>query len=606
MAREIRPLLRRARTVFSRMRENRATTTSFEEGNVEQSTVQESKGEQPAPNVEGEQSESDGEHIDAHDQHGIRDVEAITMTWSRNTLIFVFINMWFLYFVNAFQSSVYDSLSSYVASSFSQHSLSGVPSAMADAFAAATYLPVGKIMDTWGRAEGFLFMTICATIGLILMAACNSFAIYCAANVFYYVGFYGMEYCVDVITADSSTLKNRGLAYAFTSSPYIITAFAGPKVADEFYYRVSWRWGFGAWAIIFPIVAAPLYIVLKLNLKKAESQGHRVNEPSGRTFFQSVWYWFNEFDLVGVLIFTIGLVLFELPFDIASEAPNGWGTGYIIAMLVVGFSMLFFFAIWETWVAPTPLFDYRILTNRTVLGACLLDATYQISYYCWYNYYQNFLQVVNDMSITTSGYVMNIFDIVSGVLLLAVGWVIRRTGRFRWTLYISVPLYVFTQGLMIYFRKPNSSVGYQIMCQIFISIGGSIFIIVEQLGILAAVDHQHVATALALLNVIGTIGDSAGYTICTAIWTNTFKKALAHYLPESAMGDLDSIYNSVDVQISYAPGTAIRTAIQHAYAYSEVRLLAAGLGVMSLAFIWMFMIKDIDLNKVKQTKGMVF
>ncbi|KAJ5730818.1 uncharacterized protein N7483_005326 [Penicillium malachiteum] len=606
MAREIRPLLRRARTVFSRLREKRETTTSFEEGNVEQSTVQETKGEQPAPNADGEQSESDGEHIDAHDQHGIRDVEAITMTWSRNTLIFVFINMWFLYFVNAFQSSVYDSLSSYVASSFSQHSLSGVPSAMADAFAAATYLPVGKMMDVWGRAEGFLFMTICATLGLILMASCNSFPIYCAANVFYYVGFYGMEYCVDVITADSSTLKNRGLAYAFTSSPYIITAFAGPKVADEFYYRVGWRWGFGAWAIIFPVVAAPLYIVLKLNLKKAEKEGHRMKEPSGRTFMQSVWFWVNEFDLVGVIIFTIGLVLFELPFDIASEAPNGWGTGYIIAMLVVGFSMLFFFAIWETWVAPTPLFDYRLLTNRTVLGACLLDATYQISYYCWYNYYQNFLQVVNDMSITTSGYVMNIFDIVSGVLLLLVGYIIRRTGRFRWTLYISVPLYVFTQGLMIYFRKPNSSVGYQIMCQIFISIGGSIFIIVEQLGILAAVDHQHVATALALLNVIGTIGDSAGYTICTAIWTNTFKKALAHYLPEDAMGDLDSIYNSVDVQISYAPGTAIRTAIQHAYAYSEVRLLAAGLGIMSLAFVWMFMIKDIDLNKVKQTKGMVF
>ena len=38
-------------------------------------------------------------------------------------------------------------------------------------------------MDVWGRAEGFLFMTICATVGLIMMAACNNLATFCAAYV---------------------------------------------------------------------------------------------------------------------------------------------------------------------------------------------------------------------------------------------------------------------------------------------------------------------------------------------------------------------------------------------------------------------------------------
>jgi MFS family permease len=105
-----------------------------------------------------------------------------------------------------------------------------------------------------------------------------------------------MEYSIDVITADASKLKNRGLAFAFTSSPYIITAFAGPKVADEFYYQVSWRWGLGCWAIIFPIVAAPLYFILKSTLRKAEKQGHRIRKPSGRSLFQNVCHWTMEFD----------------------------------------------------------------------------------------------------------------------------------------------------------------------------------------------------------------------------------------------------------------------------------------------------------------------
>ena len=105
-----------------------------------------------------------------------------------------------------------------------------------------------------------------------------------------------MTYCVDVITADASKLKNRGLAYAFTSSPYIITAFAGAKAADDFYYNISWRWGFGCFAIIFPVVAAPLYFVLKFNLRKAEKEGKLREEKSGRTVLQSIWYYVLEFD----------------------------------------------------------------------------------------------------------------------------------------------------------------------------------------------------------------------------------------------------------------------------------------------------------------------
>ncbi|KAJ6127738.1 Major facilitator superfamily domain general substrate transporter [Penicillium samsonianum] len=593
-------LVRRARTVFSRMAAPDAGS-SVETSAVGGTTVEESKRD-PASDSEVQQPEVPAEDL----QHGVRDIEAITMTWSKRTLILVFINIWFLYFVNAFQSSVFSSLSPYVSSSFTAHSLSGVPTALADAFAAAIYIPVGKMMDTWGRAEGFLLMTCFATLGLILLASCNSFAIYCTAYVFYNIGFSGMEYAIDVMTADASKLKNRGLAFAFTSSPYIITAFAGAKVADEFYYQVSWRWGLGCWAIIFPIVAAPLYFMLKTNLRKAEREGHRIQEKSGRTFLQSVWYWTMQFDLPGVFLFTAGLVLFELPFDIASEAPKGWGTGYIIAMLVVGFSMLFLFAIYEKWVAPAPLLNIVFLTDRTVIGACLLDATYQLSYYCWNNYYTSFLQVVNGLTIAEAGYVSNTFDVVSGVLLLFVGWAIRKTGRFKWLLYISVPLYIFAQGLMIYFRKPGMGVGYQIMCQIFISIGGSIFIIVEQIAILAAVDHQHVAAALALLNVVGTIGDSAGYTICTAIWTNTFPKALAEYLPESAMSNFENIYEDITWQTSYPMGSEVRLAIQKAYGYAEVRMLSAGLGVMALAIAWTILIRDIDLKKTAQVKGTVF
>ncbi|KAI0517343.1 major facilitator superfamily domain-containing protein [Xylaria bambusicola] len=539
-------------------------------------------------------------------QRGVQDMEALTLSWSKTALIGIFANIWGLYLVNAFQSSILYDLIPYAASDFGSHSLLNVIYIVSNAVTAALFIPLAKIVDVWGRAEGFLLMILFATIGLVVMAASNSLVALSAGYVFYSIGTSGMTYCVDVLTADASKLKNRGLAYAFTSSPYIITAFAGPKASSEFYANIGWRWGFGAFSIIFPIVSAPLYFILKFYIRKAKVQGTLVEGKPKRTLLQTIWFYVVEFDLAGVVLFSTGLVVFLLPFDIASEAPYGWGTAYIIAMLVTGLVIIVIFVLYEALLAPTPMLNFQLLSNRTVIGACLIDATYQISYYCWNNYFTSFLQVVNNLGIAEAGYINNTFNVVSGLLLLLTGYLIRRTGRFKWLLYIGVPLYIFALGLMIYFRRPNQSVGYLVFCEVLISIGGSVFIIVEQLAILAAVDHQHVASALSLLYVVGTVGGSLGATISGAIWTNTFEKALESYLPESSLENLVDIYGDLETQLSYPVGSATRLAIQKAYGYAQTRMLAAGTGVMGLGLIWMLLIRNIDVRKVTQVKGMVF
>lgn len=159
---------------------------------------------------------------------------------------------------------------------------------------------------------------------------------------------------------------------------------------------------------------------------------------------------------------------------------------------------------------------------------------------------------------------------------------------------------------MIYFRRPGFSVGYLIMCQIFISIGGAVFILTCQLACLAAVEHQYVAATISLLFVSGSIGDAVGSAISGAIWTNTFYPALLRYLPESAQADALSIYESLYYQLAYPEGSDVRRAIQDAYGYSQTRMLAAGTGIMALCFVWVFLIQDLNVKDRKQTKGMVF
>lgn len=97
-----------------------------------------------------------------------------------------------------------------------------------------------------------------------------------------------------MIITDTSKLRNRALAYAFINSPYIITAFGASKAAEHF--TIEWRWGFGAFAIIFPVVCAPLFGIIKYNVHKAKKFGVLMREKSERTWMESVWYYVVEFD----------------------------------------------------------------------------------------------------------------------------------------------------------------------------------------------------------------------------------------------------------------------------------------------------------------------
>lgn len=145
------------------------------------------------------------------------------------------------------------------------------------------------------------------------------------------------------------------------------------------------------------------------------------------------------------------------------------------------------------------------------------------------------------------------------------------------------------------------------MCEIFISVGGSVFVLLVQIAVLAVVEHQYIAAVLALLYVTGGIGDAVGNTVSGAIWTNTFAKELARQLPESALPNLTTIYTSLTAQLAYPVGSAERIAIQKSYGYAQTRMLAAGVGIMSLCFVWAFLIKNLNVSKkTGQTKGVVF
>jgi hypothetical protein len=301
-----------------------------------------------------------------------------------------------------------------------------------------------------------------------------------------------------------------------------------------------------------------------------------------------------------------GTILFLTSFNIAGNTEGQWRSPKIIAMMVVGFCVLVAFVAYERWLSPKPFIPFHLITDRTVVGACLLDITYQVSYYCWASYFTSYLQVVYNTSLTQAGYISAIFDFMDPVWLIGCGFLIRVTGRFKWLLYCALPLYLLASGLMIYFRSPGHSVGYMCMCQIFLAVGGGTFILIEQVAVLAAASHEDYAAMLALLSTFGNIGGAVGSSVSGAIWTNTLPVKLREYLPAELKDQWSDIYESLDIQLSYPVGSPARTAIQNAYAFSQRYMMIAGTAVMGLSIAWVLMMRNIKVQSNKDLSKVLF
>ncbi|KAK3485582.1 major facilitator superfamily domain-containing protein [Neurospora hispaniola] len=565
-------------------------------------------GTTSAANASDPGAETDSsQEISKEAQAGIQRVEAMTKVWTRNDMYMAYITIWILYFVDALQSGMSTSFYPYVTSSFALHSLTATTSIMSSLIGGLFKLPLAKILDIWGRPQGFCAMLGCLTIGLIMMAGCNGVKTYAAAQVFYWVGYNGLTYSISIFLADTSALKNRALLFAFVSSPYIITCWISGIVAQRFLDGPGWRWGYGAFAIIVPAVCSPILWLFYKNHVKAKKAGLLPKHESKGNFWQTLKFYVIEFDILGLLLITTGLALFLLSFNLYSYQKDQWKSPLIICFLIFGGLLMIAFALYEKFLAPKTFIPYQLLMDRTVISACILAGALFVSFYIWDSYFSSFLQVVNNLDVVKTSYVVNVYSVGSCFWSLLVGWAVRKTNRFKWlAVYFGVPVTILGVGLMIHFRQPNENVGYIVMCQIFIATAGGTLVICEQMAVMAATSHEFIAVVLAIEAMFSNVGGAIGSTVASAIWTGVFPKHLAKYLPASEQQNLTAIYGSIVTQLSYPYGSETRNAIARAYGDSQKYMLIAATAIQAISMVSVLFWRDIKLDNVKQNKGLVF
>ncbi|KAJ4994214.1 siderophore iron transporter mirb [Stagonosporopsis vannaccii] len=547
----------------------------------------------------------DVENVNENQPVGLREMEAITMTWSKKWLITAYCFIWLIAFTNSLQQQSNWSWTPYVTSQFALHGLTGITGVVANLIGGVSKLPLAKFIDLVGRPHGFFICLVCVLLALIMMGTCQNVQTYAAAQVFYWSGMNGMDYILDIFIADTSDLKNRAIWLAFVGTPYIVNTFAGPELGQRFLDDSTWRWGYGAFAIITPFMCIPFWLIFSLMSRRAKQQGVVVKEKSGRSFLESVKHYCIEFDVIGLLLICGGFSIFLLPFSLAAYQGEGWRAPMIICMIVFGIVLLVLFAVWERFFAPKTFFPFHLLTDRSVVAACLLGANNWIAFYSYKMYYSSYLQVVFGVSVAKAGYITNIYNIVSCAWGVIFAFAIRYTDRYKWAAIAALPVQILMTGLMIHFRQPGTKIGLLVMIEVFNAMCGAMMVAVEQLAVMAAVPHENVAVGLALLAMITSIGGSVGQTVSTAIWTQTVPKKIVEYLPAELKAQGPTIYASIVTQLGFAWDSPERQAVVRAYGDAQRLMVIVGTCALVPCILWVFMLKDYKLSERGTRKGLI-
>ncbi|KAL5348579.1 hypothetical protein ACLOAV_005996 [Pseudogymnoascus australis] len=549
-------------------------------------------------------NEDDNYDSDGKSWHdGVLGVRAITAMWSRRSMWIMFALLWLISFVDIIQNALDSSLNPYITSSFASHGLMNVSGVMSSAVGACTPLALAKIIDIWGRVEGFTFMLLVCVIGMILKATTQSVQQYVGAHVLYWTGHIGMIYVIDVMISDMTTLRNRAILFAVNGLPRVASTFLGPLIGQAFYDHLNYRWAFGAFAIILVGCSVPAMGLMVYMYRKADKAGLiEKREPSGRNWHQSILFYAIEIDVLGILLVCGAVILTTIPFSLVYYAPQGWKTPYIIAMLVLGVLLYPAFWFYEFKLAPKQFLDFKYLKNGTILGSCFLYGVMFLSTFTWNAYLYSFIQVVYLLDITTANYVVNSYSLTSTALAPLIAFIISYTGNFKWVAYAGVPIMLLGTALIIPFRT-DENVGLVALTQVLVGLGAGIFATCSGIAIMVPVTHEEFAAVNALSSLFGGFGSSIGVAIAGAIWNNVAPGELLRRLPAESKDQVATIFGDIRVQMALPLGSLEREAIVGTYRHVMKLMTITGVCLMPLCGLAIFFWKNVNIRKLEEEKG---
>ncbi|TFK33911.1 drug:h+ antiporter [Crucibulum laeve] len=502
---------------------------------------------------------------------GVKTVEATHRVYGKYSKWFLFISLGLAAYIYSLDGTTTWNYLAFAASEFGDHGLIS-PVQVAQSIIVACGKPViAKIADVSSRGTAYVIVLLFYVVGYIVIASAHNIQTVAGGIIIYAVGYTGLQLLTQIIIADITTLKWRGLVSGLMSLPFVINAFVGSNIAANVITGAGWRWGYGMFAILVPVALGPLIITLLWAERKARKLGvvtaNGLTTPvvEGQPFFKRILVVAEKLDVVGLLLIGTSVSLILLPLTLSKSAKGGWNNASMIAMLVVGIVVIPMYVFWEFKFAKFPVIARRFVMNRTVVCAALIGSLDFISFYIVNTYLYSFIIIVKPWSLVNATYFSQTQTVALTVFGITAGLAMRYLHSYKWLLIGGLAIRLLGCGLMIHSRGANSSDAEIVWTQLLQGIGGGFAAVSIQVAAQASVPHADVGMVTAVVLLITEIGGAIGSAIAGAIWTNLMPGRIAHHLPFLTADLQTQLYGSIVSVYSYPRGTPIREGAIMAY-----------------------------------------
>ncbi|CAK7219531.1 hypothetical protein SBRCBS47491_003884 [Sporothrix bragantina] len=451
-----------------------------------------------------------------------------------------------------------------------------------------------RFADLFGRAAGFALSILLFTVGVIIVAASQSIKDLSAGIVFFAIGSTGISLCIDLVLADLVTARWRPTVSALLTVHFIINFGVSSKITGALVPK-NWRWGVGMFTIINPVVTLPVVIVLARQQWRAYKAGLLAPYPyRGMSVGGAFMAFAREIDVLGLFFISAGFLFVLLPLTIASAAPHGFQTGYIIAMFVLGGVFLILFPFIELYVSPMPMVNIRKLSrNVNVLipaGIMFID---QFSYGLTLIPVYQWSQIMFDWNVTNATYFMYTQSLCLVVFNIIAGLICTVTGRYKWITFSGAVVRFVGLGLMIRYRTAGSSTAQAVVPQVIQGLGGGFMTASLLVVAQAAVPHDEVAIITGFFLLVLSVGSSIGSAVVGAVQKQLHGELMTDLAGLANTTVIETIYSQgASAAIQYPMGSAIRQGIVKAWSSNMHSLLIGAIVIASFDVILAFFLPD--------------
>jgi MFS family permease len=421
-------------------------------------------------------------------------------------------------------------------------------------------------------------------LGVMIAAFANNFTLLLIGRSLQGVGGGGIITLTEIIVTDLVPLRFRGQWVGIISGMWSVGSVTGPIIGGVFAQKTTWRWIF---YINLPFIAAgyimvPLFLKLNFLPSSMSSKLRRV-------------------DWLGSIIFIGSMTSFLIPLTWGGVVYS-WSSWRTLVPLLIGAAGLAGFCLYEKYLAAEPVIRLAIFANRTANIAYFNTVIHGLVLWCLLYYQPLYFEAVQGYSPIVSGVALFPATFTVAPSAVAVGFLITKTGRYRWSIWLGWTLTTLGAGIL-HLLDVNTTIPQWVFIDLISGLGLGILFPSLQFQLQAASSNSHLAFAVAMFSFFRSFGQALGVAIGGVIFQNQMAKNLMEYPQFAATAnELARDAASLVQIIRDTHDGPDKLALRSAYAESLKTVYIVLTCLSGFALVLSAAIKGYDLNRGLETE----